>query len=68
MNKNALRQEAIKIARTMLAHEDDYQEVGSTILNESRFEPLFEGKDEDESFDYVNGIIRMAEHQLGFSR
>lgn len=65
MNKQIIRQEAIKTARTMLAREDDYQEVEHTILNESRFKPLFEGKGEDELYEYVNGIIRMAENQLG---
>jgi hypothetical protein len=66
MSKKNLYQEAVKEARTMLSRGEDYQEVGHTLINKRRFDLLFEGKDEDELFEYVNGIVRMAENQLGF--
>ena len=65
MNKQIIRQEAISTAYTMLSQEEDYQDIENAILNEDRFQPLLEGKDGDELFKYVNGIIRMAERQAG---
>lgn len=65
MNKQIIRQEAINVAYTMLSQEEDYQDIENAILNEDRFQPLLEGKDGDELFKCVNGIIRMAERQVG---
>ncbi len=65
MNKQIIRQDAINTAYTMLTQEEDRQDIENAILNEDRFQPLLEGKEGDELFKYVNGIILMAERQVG---
>jgi uncharacterized protein YnzC (UPF0291/DUF896 family) len=64
--KHDLRNEAIqRICRDLKANID-WQEIVQEVGNDDRYQPLVEGKSDEEAEEYLNGMIRSAEMLLGW--
>jgi hypothetical protein len=64
-NKQELRNEAIRQIGSELKSNLDWQEIMVSVCNDDHYQPLFEGKDEDEAARYFMGLLKFAEHQVG---
>jgi hypothetical protein len=68
LNKRPLLRRAHRIARETLKQCEDFQTACVDVQQDDVCQPLFEGLTDDELCDKIEGIVRFAEHQLGFSR
>jgi hypothetical protein len=68
LNKRPILRRAHRIARETLKEFEDFQTACVEVSQDDGCQPLFDGLSEDELFEKVEGIVRFAEHQLGFSR
>lgn len=58
----------VNFTKRHLGDDDDYQGAGNALINDNTFGPWLEDgfADEEERDEYVWGIIRRAEFELGF--
>ena len=68
VNKRQLRAQLIR--ETMVAVRDceDDQSIGWHMINDDRWAPLFAGKNSDQEYDYVWGVIRFCERALRYNQ
>ena len=68
VNKRSLRARLIRDTMDCVRSEEDDQSIGSHMINDDRWLPLFAGKDDDQVHDYVYGVIRFCERALRYNQ
>jgi hypothetical protein len=68
MSRRSDRTALISIARETLRETEDFQAACVDVVNSDHIDRLGPFKDEEARSQYVEGIVRFAEHQLGWSR
>jgi hypothetical protein len=68
VNKRTLRAQLIRDTMDCVRHEEDDQSIGSHMINDDRWLPLFAGKDDEQVRDYVYGVIRFCERALRYNQ
>jgi hypothetical protein len=68
VNKGKLRARLIRDTMDCVRNEEDDQSIGSHMINDDRWLPLFAGKDDDQVHDYVYGVIRFCERALRYNQ
>lgn len=66
--KSKLLHRAQRIARETLRECEDFQTACVDVLQDDQCDPLWEGMEEEARNGKIEGIVRFAEHQLGFNR
>jgi hypothetical protein len=68
VNKRQLRAQLIRETIDAVRDEEDDQSIGWHMINDDRWTPLFDGKDEQAVHDYVYGVIRFCERALRYNQ
>mgnify|MGYP001549173447 CR=1 FL=1 len=68
VNKRKLRQQLIRETMPSVKDDQDWQMTAHEILNDGRWDILWQGKDEEERDAYIMGVVRFCEHACGYTR